>query len=78
MGVGSNPAFWFVAVTIILIGIRFILDLMEVPMKTKSQSKTKLRATTAACLETFWVIAANMTVGLVTLSIHQKAAPKIG
>ena len=76
MGVGSNPAFWFVAVTIILIGLRFILDLKEVPMSIQkngretSQLKTTLRKLSVASLETIWVIAANFSVGLATLSIH--------
>lgn len=73
MGVGANPAFWFVAVTIILITVRYFLDSKEVPMKAKStgrkvyQLKTKILK---ASLETIWVIAANFIVGFATLSIH--------
>lgn len=84
MGVGSNPAFWFVAVTLILIVFRYFLDSKEVSMNTKnigrkaSQLKTSLRSLLAASLETIWAIATNMTVGLVTLSIHQEAAPQMG
>ncbi|PHR19261.1 MAG: hypothetical protein COA37_17680 [Hoeflea sp.] len=76
MGVGSNPAFWFVAVTIILIVFRYLLDLKEVPMNTKcigrktNQLKTSLRNALVAALETIWVVAANITVGLVALTIH--------
>jgi len=71
MGVGSNPTFWFVAVTTILIVVRYLLDSKEVTMsKNTDQLKTNRRNFAVASLETIWVIATNITVGLVTLSIH--------
>jgi len=62
MGVGSDPAFWFVAVTIILIVVRYFLDKKEVPMNTKNnghmanQWKTTLRKICIASLETIWCL----------------------
>lgn len=84
MGAGSNPAVWFVAVTLVLTLARYWLDTKkEVPMKnkttgrkTKSQTKSTVKRVLLAGCETIWGIAANLTVGLATLSIHAKGAPK--
>lgn len=38
------------------------------------QMKTRLSNVMRHAFETFWVIAANATVGLVTLPIHRKGA----
>ena len=69
IGVGSNPTVWFAAGTIILVIVRYFLDRKEDPMKA-NKSKAVLMKAMKSSIETFWALAANITVGLVTISIH--------
>ena len=78
MGVGSNPATWFVAV-VFLIVIRFLIDLRKgTNMKTLNFVKSGLLLAAFTFVETFWAIATNIVAGLVTPSIHMKGAPRLG
>ena len=75
MGVGSNPAAWFVVVAFFLILARYWLDLRkETPMKTtRTQVKPCLKSALTAFAETSWAIMTNIAAWIVTLPIHAKA-----
>jgi hypothetical protein len=87
MGVGSNPAVWFVAITFLLAVVRFWIDGKEQDMiktrdskkvtRRKAPAKRNRKKIVAALFETMWAIATNWTTALVTLSIHEKGrSPK--
>ena len=86
MGVGSNPAAWFVGIALFLTLVRFGLEIRkEVHMKkTKNSRKAKqvkpdikyLKFVTVSLIETIWAIMTSFVAGLVTPSIYAKGAPQ--
>ena len=89
MGVGSNPAVWFVVIASLLALIRFWIDKRKEAhmIKTKASRKLSCRkvqtksvrtAVVISLLETFWAIATNWAAGMVTLSIHAKGRSQNG
>jgi hypothetical protein len=78
MGVGANPTAWFAAVAFLIV-IRFVIDFgKEANMNKLNYVKSGLPLAAIAYAETLWAIATNVVAGFVTLSIHQKGAPRSG
>jgi hypothetical protein len=88
MGVGSNPAAWFVVIaSILVLGRVWLATLKEAPMtklKYKSQRTNPkaqglfklIRSGSIAFIETTLAIATSFAAGLVVHLIHAKGAPR--
>lgn len=86
MGAGSNPAVWFVGVTLVLTLVRCWIGrkneghmtktrACEVTTRRQAPAKRKRTGIVVALIETIWVISTNCAAALVTLPIHAKSAP---